>query len=246
MYLAAWLPNRSCAHARRLEPATLAGSSARCNAVASGSRSKHGIVSRFCAPRTPRSLTGSSIRGCARPWWRARAPRASPTLASTSPAPTSVRDETKTSRAMRLFIAVNLPAAVRDAIYADAEPLRAATNAIRWVSPAALHVTLKFLGEQDESLVAPLRDVLEAVVPTHAAISVRTTEVGAFPNFRRPRVVWVGMTSERALQSLAGDIDRALTPLGIPREARPFQAHLTLGRVKSELPPADATNLAAA
>jgi len=147
---------------------------------------------------------------------------------------------------MRLFIAVNLPAAVRDAIYADAEPLRAATNAIRWVSPAALHVTLKFLGEQDESLVAPLRDVLEAVVPTHAAISVRTTEVGAFPNFRRPRVVWVGMTSERALQSLAGDIDRALTPLEIPREARAFQAHLTLGRVKGELEPAQATALAVA
>lgn len=147
---------------------------------------------------------------------------------------------------MRLFIAVNLPAAVRDAIYADAEPLRAATTAIRWVSPAALHVTLKFLGEQDESLVSPLRDVLESVVPTHVAISARTTAVGVFPNFRRPRVVWVGMTSERALQSLAGDIDRALTPLGIPREARAFQAHLTLGRVKGELGPAEATALAAA
>ena len=147
---------------------------------------------------------------------------------------------------MRLFIAINLPTAVRDAIYADAEPLRATTNAVRWVSPAALHVTLKFLGEQHEALVALLRDVLESVVPTHAAISAKTTDVGAFPNFRRPRVVWVGMTGERALQSLASDIDRALTPLGIPREARGFQAHLTLGRVKGELGPAQATALAAA
>jgi 2'-5' RNA ligase len=147
---------------------------------------------------------------------------------------------------MRLFIAINLPAAVRDAIYADAEPLRAVTTAVRWVSPAALHVTLKFLGEQDESLVGRLRDVLESVGPNHAAISARTTDMGAFPNFRRPRVVWVGMTSERALQSLAGDIDRALTPLGIPREARAFQAHLTLGRVKGELGAAQATALEAA
>ncbi len=147
---------------------------------------------------------------------------------------------------MRLFIAVNLPAAVRDAIYADAEPMRAAATAIRWVSPAALHVTLKFLGEQDESLVMPLRGALESVVPTHAPISAKTIDVGAFPNFRRPRVVWVGMTGERALQSLAGDIDRALTPLGIPREARAFQAHLTLGRVKGELGPAEAATLAAA
>ena len=155
-------------------------------------------------------------------------------------------NEAKTSRAMRLFIAVNIPPAVRDAIYADAEPLRAVTNAIRWVSPAALHVTLKFLGEQDEALVTPLREAIESVAMRHASVAVETTDIGAFPNFRRPRVVWVGMTGERALQSLASDIDRALTPLGIPVETRSFQAHLTLGRVKSELPPADATNLAAA
>ena len=147
---------------------------------------------------------------------------------------------------MRLFIAANFPAAVRDAIYADAAPLRAATTGVRWVSPAALHVTLKFLGEQDESVVVRLREALESVVPTHAAISARTTDVGAFPNFRRPRVVWVGMTSERALQSLASDIDTALTPLGIPREARAFRAHLTLGRVKGELGAAEATAMAAA
>jgi 2'-5' RNA ligase len=147
---------------------------------------------------------------------------------------------------MRLFIAVNIPPAVRDDIYADAEPLRAATNAVRWVASSNLHVTLKFLGEQDEALVSPLHEALESVAARHASIAIETTEVGAFPNFRRPRVVWVGMTGERALQSLAGDIDRALTPLGIPAEARAFQAHLTLGRVKSELRPADATTLAAA
>jgi 2'-5' RNA ligase len=147
---------------------------------------------------------------------------------------------------MRLFIAVNLPSALRGAIFADAEPLRAATTAIRWVSPAALHVTLKFLGEQDESLVVRLRGALESVATAHARIAGKTTDVGAFPNFRRPRVVWVGMTAERALHSLAGDIDRALTPFGIPRETRAFQAHLTLGRVKGELGPAEATALAAA
>lgn len=155
-------------------------------------------------------------------------------------------DTAKTSRTMRLFIAVNLPPAVRDAIYADAEPLRAATNAVRWVAPSALHVTLKFLGEQDESLVDPLRGAIESVARRHAPVSVETMEVGAFPNFRRPRVVWVGMTGERALQSLAGDIDRALTALGIPAESRQFRAHLTLGRVKSELQAAEATAVAAA
>ena len=146
---------------------------------------------------------------------------------------------------MRLFLAVNIPLSVRDAIYADAESLRAATTGVRWVSSSALHVTLKFLGEQDDSLVEPLRRAIESVAARHAPVSVETTHIGAFPNFRRPRVVWVGMTGEHALQALARDIDRALTPLGIPAETRAFQAHLTLGRVKSELAPTDAAAVAA-
>lgn len=147
---------------------------------------------------------------------------------------------------MRLFIAVNLPPATRDTIYADAAALRAATSAIRWVAPGALHVTMKFLGEQDERLVEDLRGALEGVAARHAPLDVRTSGMGVFPNFRRPRVVWLGMTGEVALRALAGDIDRALEPLGIPRETRAFHAHLTLGRVTGALAARDAAALEAA
>lgn len=147
---------------------------------------------------------------------------------------------------MRLFVAINLPAEIRDAVHADVAPLRDAAHGIRWGASSALHVTLKFLGEQDERIVGDVRAALEAVANRHAPVSVETTEIGAFPNFRRPRVVWVGMTGESSLRSLARDIDQALAPLGIPAETRAFQAHLTLGRVKSELDPRDATALATA
>jgi 2'-5' RNA ligase len=147
---------------------------------------------------------------------------------------------------MRLFIAINLPAAIRDGIHADVAPLRDSANAIRWVASGALHVTLKFLGEQDDRAVDDLRAALESVAQRHAPLSVETTAIGAFPNFRRPRVVWVGMTGENALRSLARDIDQALAPLGFPAETRAFQAHLTLGRVKGELDPHDATAVATA
>ena len=147
---------------------------------------------------------------------------------------------------MRLFIAINVPPAVREAIYSDAEPLRAATTGVRWVAPESLHVTLKFLGTQDEQHLGSLRTSLESVAQRHSPIAVETTRVGAFPNFRRARVVWVGMTRERELRAIAQDIDRALAPLGISPEARAFRAHLTLGRVKSELGPAEATALAEA
>jgi len=144
---------------------------------------------------------------------------------------------------MRLFLAINVPQAVRDKIFRDAEPLRAASGAVKWIAAPSLHVTLKFLGEQGESLVNDIRDAVAGAVSTHAAFDVETTEFGAFPNFHRPRVVWLGMTAETRLRALAGDIDAALTPLGMAAEARPFRAHVTLGRVRAEIRPAEAKAL---
>jgi 2'-5' RNA ligase len=147
---------------------------------------------------------------------------------------------------MRLFVAINLPAETRDALYADAAVLRAATTGIRWTAPPSLHVTLKFLGEREESLVPDLRSAIEAVAARHRPVDVQTTGFGAFPNFRRPRVVWVGMTGEIELRALANDLDRAFVPLGIAAESREFRAHLTLGRVKGELSVAEGAALSAA
>jgi 2'-5' RNA ligase len=147
---------------------------------------------------------------------------------------------------MRLFVAGNLPAAIRDAIHADAAPLRDVSSAIKWVAAPALHITLKFLGERDERLVGDLTHALEAVAQRHAPLEIRLTEIGAFPNFRRPRVVWVGMTCQDALGALVRDIDQAFAPMGIAPETRAFQAHLTLGRVRSEMTPVEAATLAAA
>ncbi len=145
---------------------------------------------------------------------------------------------------MRLFIAINVPTAVRDAIFADSAPLRAATAGIKWVAAPSLHVTVKFIGEWPETAVDDVRGAIARAVTGHAPFEVETTTVGAFPNFRRPRVVWVGMTGETRLRALASDVDRRCAPLGIAAESRPFQAHLTLGRAKRELPPAEAKALA--
>ena len=145
---------------------------------------------------------------------------------------------------MRLFVAGNLPPAVRDAIHADAEALRRATSVVKWVAASALHITLKFLGEQDERNLGDLTLALEHVGERHAPMQIRLTDAGAFPNFRRPRVVWVGMTCQDALRALARDIDEALAPMGFAPESRPFQAHLTLGRVRGEMTPAEAATLA--
>ena len=139
------------------------------------------------------------------------------------------------SAPLRLFVAINLPESVRDAIHADAGPLRSVAPRVKWVAPASLHVTLKFLGAQDDALLPALERALAAVALRHAPFDVETRRLGAFPNFRRPRVVWVGMTGANAFGAIARDIDRSLASLGIPSETRPFRAHLTLGRVKDDM-----------
>ena len=147
---------------------------------------------------------------------------------------------------MRLFLAINVAPTVRDAIFRDATQLRAAAAAVKWVAAPSLHITLKFLGEQADSLVADFQRAMADAVSAHAPFDVETTEFGAFPNFHRPRVVWLGMTGESRLRAIAAAIDGALAPLGIAPETRPFRAHLTLGRVRAEIRPAEAKALGSA
>jgi 2'-5' RNA ligase len=95
-----------------------------------------------------------------------------------------------------------------------------------------LHVTLKFLGDTDEAHVPGLLDALGTAAAGTAAFEVAVRGLGAFPSPLRARVVWAGLEEAPALAGLAGRVDAALAALGVPRESRPFSAHVTLGRVR--------------
>jgi 2'-5' RNA ligase len=143
---------------------------------------------------------------------------------------------------MRLFIAVNLSDESRRAIDVMVAPIRSDVPSIRWVATEMLHITVKFIGEQSGDAAARVGDVLKRVgqsAPTEVCVFAG---IGAFPNFRRPRVVWMGVRPP-ALAVLATSIDRALVPLGIPAEGRPFTPHLTLGRVARGLHPGELARL---
>jgi RNA 2',3'-cyclic 3'-phosphodiesterase len=114
--------------------------------------------------------------------------------------------------------------------------LSALGDRFRPVALDNLHVTLKFLGDISESQVPEICSVSKRVVDGRAAIHVRLSGLGAFPGARRPSVVWVGLAGAETLHEIAADLDRALSPLGFVPEARSFQPHLTLLRVKSRPP----------
>ncbi len=136
---------------------------------------------------------------------------------------------------MRCFVAVDLSAEVRAAVAAMQARVRAAAPGadVRWLDPHAFHLTLKFLGAVPDERVAAVSAALEEVVSA-APLALEARGLGAFPTPRRPRVLWAGITAGAVhLVALAEAVERALGPLGFPPEARPFRAHLTIGRVRS-------------
>jgi 2'-5' RNA ligase len=141
---------------------------------------------------------------------------------------------------MRAFIALTLPDEVRRSLAALQRELAAAGADVKWVEPANLHVTLKFLGEVTDEQRRAVEQLLGDVVCGEAAFTLGLDRVGAFPSFSSPRVVWVGLGEgkERAVR-IAERIEESYGSLGLPKEERPFAAHVTLGRVRSphRLPP---------
>ena len=135
----------------------------------------------------------------------------------------------------RLFIAIDLGTAAREALRAAQDECRRPDLPVRWADPAGAHLTLKFLGDTDRALVAPLGDALRAVAADHRPFALRTAAPGVFPNPRRPRVLWLGLDGALdRLASLHRAIDAALVPLEFTPENRAFSPHLTLGRVRDD------------
>jgi len=133
---------------------------------------------------------------------------------------------------VRLFLALNFPDELRRAIHDATAPLRAAAPAVSWVDAARLHLTLKFLGEQPAEVVGPLAQSLRAVAAAHAPLALAIGGLGAFPERRRPRVVWIGVAPDPKLELLHHDVETACGALGYEVEGRAFRPHVTLGRIR--------------
>ena len=135
---------------------------------------------------------------------------------------------------MRLFLGVDPGDECRRRLASIIALLRSSTSGIRWVRDEKLHVTLAFLGEVDESRVPEIREAAQHVVAHHAPFAAAVSGSGVFPDWRRPRVVWLGLHDDGALSRLGDEINRMSATLGFPPD-HPFRAHLTIGRVQGPL-----------
>jgi len=140
---------------------------------------------------------------------------------------------------IRSFIAVELPDEVKVGLAQLQAQLKAGQQpAVKWVDPYAVHLTLKFLGniavDKTSEITRAIEEAVQGISPLHLEVK----ELGAFPNFKRVRVAWVGVSGEVAkLSQIQQRIEANLESLGFARESRPFTPHLTLARLRERASP---------
>lgn len=133
---------------------------------------------------------------------------------------------------VRAFIGVRLSDAVREGLAAVQQDLRHAKIHLRWVRPENIHLTLLFLGETPLEQIAELSTHLREADDLPAPFPVRFGGVGAFPNWSRARVVWVGAQEGREeLVALHEAVRDLATEAGCRFDRKRFSPHLTVGRV---------------
>lgn len=143
---------------------------------------------------------------------------------------------------IRTFIAIELTDALHHALASVQTQFKRdrAARFVRWVAPENIHITLKFLGDVDaDQLPAVQRAIADACADT-APFALTLGGAGAFPNTRRPNVVWIGTRGQVEIAArLAQKMDDACAALNFARDERPFAPHLTLGRVKRDASPSE-------
>ena len=146
---------------------------------------------------------------------------------------------------IRSFIAVELPEDIKRGLKRIQTELGLdRDNFVKCVSPEGIHLTLKFLGGVPPQKIKDIVSFMEAASQGIKPFELQITEVGAFPDFRRPRVVWVGLKGDiDKLVAWQQRLDDGLVPLGFAKENRPFTPHLTLARVRETCSPGDRQRL---
>ena len=140
---------------------------------------------------------------------------------------------------MRVFVAVDVGDAVRREVARVVSTLTVKLEAAKtppkvvWVKPAALHVTVRFIGEVEPTAVERLQELLMPPIPV-APFELRWRGIGTFPSARQPRALWLGVIGGAAsLAQVEAEVSRRLAGVNaVELDDRVLLPHLTLGRVK--------------
>ncbi len=135
---------------------------------------------------------------------------------------------------IRTFIAIELNDQVKQTIQELQASLKPLGGDISWVRPENVHLTLKFLGDLKPKVIPLLTETLTNACQGMRPMATTLTQLGVFPDWRRPRVIWIGLHDEKKeIAHLAMALETVLGNIGYKKEGRNFQAHITFGRVRT-------------
>ncbi|GAB4410848.1 MAG: RNA 2',3'-cyclic phosphodiesterase [Anaerolineae bacterium] len=140
---------------------------------------------------------------------------------------------------LRAFIAIELSTETQTALAELQQRLKMVVppHSVRWTAPENIHLTLHFLGDVAVDEVNKISDLMQAATSTCSPFALTLGGLGCFPNTRRPRIVWTGVSGQMdILLKLHRELGEGLKTIGFTPEARPYSPHLTVGRVKDDLP----------
>lgn len=104
----------------------------------------------------------------------------------------------------------------------------------RWVEPANLHLTLRFIGEVEEDLAEEIHHNLAALAEPPFALTL--SGLGLFGDRHQAHTLWLGVERSESLSRLAARVDGAVVQAGAKPEPRKFNPHVTLARLKDTPP----------
>jgi 2'-5' RNA ligase len=145
---------------------------------------------------------------------------------------------------MRLFVAIDVPAGVKDELRRALARLRPLAK-LQWSPVDNMHVTTKFIGEWPRERLEEMKSTL-AAVGSPGPFSIDIGGLGWFPNARRPRVFWAGAHAGAPLETLAHATEEAVATMGVPVEDRPYSPHLKLARIRNPAAPDELDRLRSA
>jgi 2'-5' RNA ligase len=133
----------------------------------------------------------------------------------------------------RLFTGIPLSAELRQRLAKTAKELAQFSANTAWVGAEKMHITMRFLGEVSEMLIPQIEEAIRQTAQAHPPFPLEVCGLGAFPNPKRVRVLWAGLTiGKPEALALFNTLEKELAKAGFAKETRPFSAHITLGRVR--------------
>jgi 2'-5' RNA ligase len=135
---------------------------------------------------------------------------------------------------IRLFVALNIPQKVKEEIIRLRNSIINNPLDYKWEAINKLHLTLKFIGEVDESLVEKIQNEI-FFINEYKAFKCAFSKFGFFYSGREPRILWLGLNINDEIFGLVERLNEELVKFGIEKEKKRFKLHLTLMRVRKKI-----------